>query len=425
MNKNRKDTRNNQRFNKTRRQKNYNKKHYNSKRNNNNNNKIKDLQENITNKAKEYINNENIQKIKDSAGKQFQKAKDFTSDNADKFKKYIKRQNFKEKIKNISNAAADKIKEHSKKRYISRLFEFLHKNYILNFSILFIISMLVFRNIYLTHNMEIERSLNNSISNYAPSLNNIIVAKEDYYTNIIIRQISSNKTATNNIILKSTSINDLESSLKNILDVYNKNLQIALNETVKSSNNIINFWFAFLTVIIIIFTFIGITINNRILKSSKKRINHFNKIYRKKLNTIRKDIKHFEKLKKENDSNLQINHFYNLANTAFDNEDYDASIFYYDKVLELNKYFMHALYNRAISYYYVNNYSKCTFELITLYNNDKYERIKNLILKNIIELANKDIEIAIQFCLNENIDYKSFKQKDEKPSLFERIKNIF
>lgn len=121
------------------------------------NNKIKNLQENIANKAKEYINDENIQKIKDTAGKSFEKAKNFTSENIDKFQKYLDEQDFKGKIQNIANAGMDKIKEHSKKKYISRFLIFLHKHYILNFSILFIIAILVFRNIYITHNREIEK----------------------------------------------------------------------------------------------------------------------------------------------------------------------------------------------------------------------------------------------------------------------------
>ncbi|TVL42177.1 hypothetical protein A9X84_11540 [Brachyspira hyodysenteriae] len=388
------------------------------------NNKIKNLQENIANKAKEYINDENIQKIKDTAGKSFEKAKNFTSENIDKFQKYLDEQDFKGKIQNIANAGMDKIKEHSKKKYISRFLIFLHKHYILNFSILFIIAILVFRNIYITHNREIEKNLNYSITNYAPSLDNIIVAKEDYYTNMIIRQISSNKTATNNIILKSSSINDLETSLKNVLDNYNRNLETSLNETIKSSNRVINFWFAFLSVIIIIFTLVGIIINNRIIKTSKKRISKFNMEYNKRLNTIKKQVMEFKKLKKESENNLQINSLYNLANTAFDNKDYNTSISYYNKVLELNNSFIHAIYNRAIAYYYVNNNTKCAFELITLYNNNKSNEIKNLILKNIIELANDNIEIAILFCDNENIDYKSLQQKEEKQSLFNRIKNI-
>lgn len=182
MNKNRKNNKIHK--NKIRRKK-YHKKHDNSKKSQND--KFKNLQENITNKAKEYINEENIKKIKDTAGKSFEKAKNFTSENIDKFQKYLDEQDFKGKFQNIANAGIDKIKEHSKKRYISRLLIFLHKHYILNFSILFIIAILVFRNIYISHNQEVEKILNYSITNYTPSLDNIIVAKEDYYTNMIIR----------------------------------------------------------------------------------------------------------------------------------------------------------------------------------------------------------------------------------------------
>ncbi|EKV56087.1 TPR domain-containing protein [Brachyspira hampsonii 30446] len=402
-------------------------KKYHKKNNNNNsqtikNNKLKEFQENISNKAKEYINNENIKKIKDAAGKGFEKAKDFTSDNIDKFQKYIDEKDIKGKVKNITNAGIDKIKEHSKKKYITRFLKFIHRYYILTFLIIFIISILVFRNIYITHNEKIENSLNYSITNFAPSLNNIIIAKEDYYTNIIISKISSNKNITNNIILKSTSLDNLETSLKNILDNYNIRLQTSINETVKSSNNLINFWFAFLTVIIIVFTLITLVINNNILKKSKRKIKVFNNNYNKKVKEIKMHIKNFEKLKKENDKTIEINKLYNLANTLFDLKDYNNSIYYYDKVLELDNNFIYSIYNKAVSYYYINDYNKCTDNFIYLYN--KESSIKDLALKNIIELANKNVEKAIQFCLSENIDYKSLQQNEEKISIFDRIRNI-
>ncbi|MBW5389095.1 tetratricopeptide repeat protein, partial [Brachyspira hampsonii] len=276
--------------------------------------------------------------------------------------------------------------------------------------------------IYITHNEKIENSLNYSITNFAPSLNNIIIAKEDYYTNIIISKISSNKNITNNIILKSTSLDNLETSLKNILDNYNIRLQTSINETVKSSNNLINFWFAFLTVIIIVFTLITLVINNNILKKSKRKIKVFNNNYNKKVKEIKMHIKNFEKLKKENDKTIEINKLYNLANTLFDLKDYNNSIYYYDKVLELDNNFIYSIYNKAVSYYYINDYNKCTDNFIYLYN--KESSIKDLALKNIIELANKNVEKAIQFCLSENIDYKSLQQNEEKISIFDRIRNI-
>ena len=254
---------------------------YHKKKKNNSYN-IKKQIYNISNKAKDIINDDNIQKAKDFANENIEKAKDFTSESIDKFQKYLDENDVKGKIKNITNTGINTIKEHSKRKYPTRILKFFHRYYMLSFIILFILAMLIFRNIYLNHNNEIERRLNYSMTNYSPSLENIIIAKEDYYTNMIIRQISSNKTATNNIVLKSSSINDLEATLKNVLDNYNKNLQTSLNETIKSSNTVINFWFAFLSVIIIIFTLVGIIINNRIIKTSKKRINKFNREYNKK-----------------------------------------------------------------------------------------------------------------------------------------------
>ena len=336
---------------------------YHKKKKNNSYN-IKKQIYNISNKAKDIINddniqkakdftNENIEKAKDTAIKSFEKAKDFTSESIDKFQKYLDENDVKGKIKNITNTGINTIKEHSKRKYPTRILKFFHRYYMLSFIILFILAMLIFRNIYLNHNNEIERRLNYSMTNYSPSLENIIIAKEDYYTNMIIRQISSNKTATNHIILKSSNIENLESALKNVFDGYNNNLEISVNETIKSSNNIINFWFAFLTVVIIVFTLIGIVINNNTLRKSKLKIKKFNALYKKQLKILKTEIKNFENLKNKNE---QINSFYYLGNTAFDNNEYDEAVLYYDKVIELNGNFFNAYYNKAISYYHTNNY---------------------------------------------------------------------
>ncbi|WP_297207326.1 hypothetical protein [uncultured Brachyspira sp.] len=66
--------------------------------------------------------------------------------------------------------------------------------------------------------------------------------------------------------------------------------------------------------------------------------------------------------------------------------------------------------------------------MIKLYKNEsilKTEKIKDIIIKSIIELANKNIDTSIRFCNDENIDYKSLNISDNnKQSLFSRIKNI-
>ncbi|MBW5380127.1 hypothetical protein E6A52_05265, partial [Brachyspira hampsonii] len=102
--------------------------------------------------------------------------------------------------------------------------------------------------------------------------------------------------------------------------------------------------------------------------------------------------------------------------------DYNNSIYYYDRVIKLDNNFIYALYNKAVSYYYINDYNKCADDFIDLYNRES--SIKALVLKNIIELANKNIEKAIQFFRNENIDYESLQQNKEKQSIFDRIRNI-
>ena len=305
--------------------------------------KAKDFASENIEKAKDFAN-ENIEKAKDAAIKSFEKAKDFTSDNIDKFQKYLDEKDVKGKIKNIADTSINTIKEHSKRKYPTRVLKFFHRYYMLTFIILFVLSMLMFRNIYLNHNMEIERRLNYSITNYSPSLENIIIAKEDYYTNMLIRQVSSNKTATNHIILKSSSIEDLQNAFAEAIDSHTKNLQISMSEIVKSSSDTLNFWFAFISVVMIVFSFAGAFVNNNILNEAREQLSNVEKEAEKSLGQIKVET---DKIIEENNKNVKINSELNLGYQAHQNQKYKEAIDYFTKVIELDDKNVYGYFNRA------------------------------------------------------------------------------
>ncbi|OEJ13877.1 hypothetical protein BFL38_03810 [Brachyspira hampsonii] len=89
---------------------------------------------------------------------------------------------------------------------------------------LFILSMIVFAALYFAHNMLVSYRLDKAMERYSSPLENIIITKEEFYTNVIITEIESNKFITNNIILKSSSIEDLQNAFTEAIDSHTKNL---------------------------------------------------------------------------------------------------------------------------------------------------------------------------------------------------------
>ena len=137
---------------------------------------------------------------------------------------------------------------------------------------LFILSMVVFGALYFIHNLYISYRLDKVMQRYTSPLENIIITKEEYYTNIILTEIESNKFITNNIILKNSSIEDLEKSFEKAIDTHTKSLQVSMGEVVKTSSDTLNFWFAFISVVMIVFSFAGAFVNNNILKEAKEQL---------------------------------------------------------------------------------------------------------------------------------------------------------
>ena len=134
-----------------------------------------------------------------------------------------------------------------------------NKVYIKPFIILFLISIVIFAIMYFLHSKNIENRFNNTLQNYEKSMsaifNNMII------TNGNNESINTNSFQTNNI-----------ENLKLSFEVGFKMLESSMNEIMKNSNDILQFWFAFLSVIMIVFTLIGFFLNNNILNQTTKQL---------------------------------------------------------------------------------------------------------------------------------------------------------
>ena len=152
--------------------------------------------------------------------------------------------------------------------------EFLHKYYNIFFIILFLISLLLFSGVYFTHSKNVENRFNNALQSYEKSMFNIfynLSVSTNNQTNENI--VSSNETSSisvstmdrisiNNNNIMNMCEEDGFDLLKKSFEIGLDLLKASLSETMKDSNDVLTFWFAFLSVIMVVFTFAGILINN-------------------------------------------------------------------------------------------------------------------------------------------------------------------
>ena len=145
-----------------------------------------------------------------------------------------------------------------------------NKVYIKPFIILFLISIVIFAIMYFLHSKNIENRFNNTLQNYEKSIN------------LIFENAITNNGSNENIY-------SAKEDLKLSFEVGFKMLESSMNEIMKNSNDILQFWFTFLSVIMIVFTIIGFFLNNNILNQAKEQLeivkikakNYINKIKKK------------------------------------------------------------------------------------------------------------------------------------------------
>ncbi|TXJ51241.1 tetratricopeptide repeat protein [Brachyspira aalborgi] len=206
-----------------------------------------------------------------------------------------------------------------------------NKVYIKPFIILFLISIVIFAIMYFLHSKNIENRFNRTLQNYEKSMsaifNNMII------TNRNNENIYTNSFQTNNEIRFNNKIENLKLSF----EVGFKMLESSMNEIMKNSNDILQFWFAFLSVIMIVFTLIGFFISSNILNQAREQLKMVEKEAKNSIYKIKTEAKEeTNKLIEENNKNIQEYNLFILGVQTYSNKDYKISEYYFSEVIKLN-----------------------------------------------------------------------------------------
>ena len=243
-----------------------------------------------------------------------------------------------------------------------------NKVYIKPFIILFLISIVIFAIMYFLHSKNIENRFNRTLQNYEKSINLI-------FENAIINNGSNE------------NIYSAKEDLKLSFEVGFKMLESSINEIMKNSNDILQFWFAFLSVIMIVFTIIGFFLNNNILENAKKQL----EMVEKEARTSRENIeKETNKLIEENNKNIQEYNLFNLSTQAYYNKDYKLAIYYATEAIKLNNK-NSALYNNI-------GFAKYNLANSEIENKNKY----NKLIKETIKYYDKAIKLNPNYSMAYN-----------------------
>ena len=238
-----------------------------------------------------------------------------------------------------------------------------NKVHIKPFIILFLISIIIFAIVYFLHSKNIENRFNRTLQNYEKSINLI-------FENAITNSGSNENTYS------------AKEDLKLSFEVGFKMLESSINEIMKNSNDILQFWFAFLSVIMIVFTLIGFFLNNNILENAKKQLEMVENEAKNSIDKIKSEAKNeTDKLIQESSRKIQENNLFNLGIQSLNSKDYKLAIYYFTEVIKLNPKNYQAYYNKGLAKYYLADNKK--------ENKEEYNKLIN----EAIEDYNKAIEL--------------------------------
>ena len=264
---------------------------------------------------------------------------------------------------------SDNNQKENKENLLTKFLKAIHEYYIFSFVFLFGLSIIIFGALYFCHSKNIENRFNNTLQNYEKSMSDIF---NNIITNGINENIYTNSFQTNSkIIINNNQLqNDSIEKLKLSFEVGFKMLESSMNEIMKNSNDILQFWFAFLSVIMIVFTLAGSLINNNILTQAKGQLGEF-----------KREAEDINKSMQESNKNIQENILFNLGIQSTNIKDYKTAEYYFTKIIELNPNNNRAYYNRGLARYYSANSKRA----------DKEEY--NELIKEAIEDYNKAIKL--------------------------------
>ena len=226
-----------------------------------------------------------------------------------------------------------------KENLLTKFLKAIHEYYIISFVFLFVLSIIIFVFLYFGHSKKIENRFDKTLQNYEKSMSDIF---NNIITNGINENIYTNSFQTNNNQLQNDSIDKLKLSF----EVGFKMLESSMNEIMKNSNDILQFWFAFLSIIMIVFNLAGALINNNILSQAREQL----RIIEKEARTSRENIG------KETRKLIQENNLFNLGVQSYNSKDYKMAEHYFNEVIKLNPNYSVVYYNRGLAKYYLKDY---------------------------------------------------------------------
>ena len=160
---------------------------------------------------------------------------------------------------------SDNNQKENKENLLTKFLKAIHKYYIFSFVFLFGLSIIIFGALYFCHSKKIENRFDKTLQNYEKSMSDIF---NNIITNGINENIYTNSFQTNNNQLQNDSVDKLKLSF----EVGFKMLESSMNEIMKNSNDILQFWFAFLSIIMIVFTLIGFFVSSNILNQAREQL---------------------------------------------------------------------------------------------------------------------------------------------------------
>lgn len=119
-------------------------------------------------------------------------------------------------------------------------------------AILFIIGLLFFTHLYERQNDTVNKRIDGAIERFNTNSSKIIID-------------DTNNTKTSEIY------EELNTSITKSIEGHYLILKESIYSTVKDQTNMMTFWFSFLSIIMIVFTILGIFVNNNILHSTEDK----------------------------------------------------------------------------------------------------------------------------------------------------------
>lgn len=260
----------------------------------------------------------------------------------------------------------------NKENFLTKFLKAIHEYYIFSFIFLFSLSIIIFAIIYICHSKNIENRFNRTLQNYEKSMSII-------FDNAIITNGSNE------------NIHSAKEDLKLSFEVGFKMLESSINEIMKNSNDILQFWFAFLSVIMIVFTLIGFFISSNILNQAREQLKMVEKEAKNSIYKIKTEAKEeTNKLIEENNKNIQEYNLFNLSTQAYYNKDYKLAIYYATEAIKLNNK-NSALYNNI-------GFAKYNLANSEIENKNKY----NKLIKETIKYYDKAIKLNPNYSMAYN-----------------------